>query len=49
MRKRETDVIQENPALLNAITPVGLEFQKNLLSVGENIGKIYGIIRYPRR
>lgn len=48
MRKRETDVIQENPALLNAITPVGLEFQKNLLSVGENIGKIYGIIRYPQ-
>lgn len=48
MRKRETEVIQENPALLNAITPMGLEFQKNQLSVGENIGKIYGIIRYPQ-
>ena len=36
-----------NHALLNVITPVGLEFQKNRLSIGENLGKIYGVIRYP--
>lgn len=42
------EVIRENPALLNTITPVGLEFQKNQLSIGENVGKIYGIIRYPQ-
>ena len=38
-----------NHALLNVITPVGLEFTKNSLSVGENIGKIYGLIRYPQK
>lgn len=48
MRRQETEDIQENAALLNVITPVGLEFQKNQLSVGENMGKIYGIIRYPQ-
>ena len=48
MKKRDMEVIRENPALLNTITPVGLEFQKNQLSIGENVGKIYGIIRYPQ-
>lgn len=48
MRRQATEDIQENAALLNVITPVGLEFQKNQLSVGENMGKIYGIIRYPQ-
>ena len=38
-----------NHALLNVITPVGLEFTKNSLSVGENLGKIYGLIRYPQK
>lgn len=38
-----------NHALLNVITPVGLEFTKNGLSVGENLGKIYGLIRYPQK
>lgn len=28
MKKRDMEVIRENPALLNTITPVGLEFQK---------------------
>ena len=48
MRRQATEDVQENAALLNVITPVGLEFQKNQLSVGENMGKIYGIIRYPQ-
>jgi len=38
-----------NTALLNVITPMGLEFTKNSLSVGENFGKIYGLIRYPQK
>ena len=38
-----------NHALLNVITPVGLEFTKNSLSVGENLGKIYVLIRYPQK
>ena len=40
---------QTNSALLNVITPVGLEFTKNSLSVGENYGKVYGLIRYPQK
>lgn len=40
---------QINNALLNVITPVGLEFTKNSLSVGENYGKVYGLIRYPQK
>lgn len=51
MKKKQS--VQEqsvtNHALLNVITPVGLEFTKNSLSVGENIGKIYGLIRYPQK
>ncbi len=38
-----------NNALLNLISPIGLYFQKNSLSVGENIGKIYGLIKYPAK
>lgn len=33
-----------NNALLNVVTPMGLSFEKNRLSIGENIGKAYGII-----
>ena len=40
---------RQNGALLNAITPMGLEFQKNRLSIGENLGRIYGIVRYPQK
>ena len=38
-----------NSALLNVVTPMGLSFEKNRLSIGENIGKAYGIIRYPQK
>ncbi len=38
----------KNNALLNVITPMGLDFTKNGLSVGENYGKIYGVTRYPQ-
>ena len=51
MRKK-TDYQEQNlpnNALLNVITPVGLEFTKNSLSVGENLGKVYGLIRYPQK
>lgn len=49
MRKQQAVQEQDvqNSALLNVITPVGLEFQKNSLSIGENLGKVYGLIRYP--
>ncbi len=51
MLKRENVQEQEirNNALLNVITPVGLGFSKNSLDLGENMGKVYGIIRYPQK
>lgn len=51
MPKRENVQEQEtrNNALLNVITPVGLGFSKNSLDLGENMGKVYGIIRYPQK
>ena len=51
MLKRQTMQEQEtrNNALLNVITPVGLGFSKNSLDVGENVGKVYGLIRYPAK
>lgn len=35
-----------NNALLNVITPIGLNFSRNTLTIGENKGKVYGIIKY---
>lgn len=48
-REQQTEQTRQNGALLNAITPMGLEFQKNRLSIGENLGRIYGIVRYPQK
>ncbi|BCJ93563.1 hypothetical protein acsn021_11320 [Anaerocolumna cellulosilytica] len=45
MKKKKIE--QRNVALLNIISPIGLKFGKNNLSVGENFGKAYGIVRYP--
>ena len=51
MRKKEKiqEQKEKNNALLNVITPMGISFTKNGLSIGENYGKIYGIIRYPQK
>ena len=38
-----------NNALLNIITPIGLEIKRNSLIIGENTGRIYGIIKYPQK
>ena len=48
MKRQKIELIIENQALLNVITPMGLEFQKNQMSIGESIGKLYGVIRYPQ-
>ena len=47
--KRQTETVRVNEALLNVITPMGLEIKKNSITVGENTGKIYGVIRYPQK
>jgi hypothetical protein len=47
MKGKET--IPVNNSLLNAISPIGLEFNRNNMIIGENIAKIYGITKYPAR
>ncbi len=47
--KEQTNYVPVNEALLNVITPMGLEIKKNSLVIGENTGKVYGIIRYPQK
>ena len=48
MKKKYDTLPQEaNEAILNIITPMGLEFKRNSMYAGENIGKLYGIIKYP--
>jgi len=47
--KKQTDYIPVNEALLNVITPMGLTIKKNSLVIGENNGKVYGIVRYPQK
>lgn len=38
-----------NKALLSLITPIGLEIKRNGLIIGENLAKIYGIVKYPQK
>lgn len=38
-----------NNALANIITPLGIEFTKNTIMLGESEGKIYGITKYPQK
>ena len=49
MRKAAAESISTNPALLNVITPMGLEFRRGELTIGENTGKVYGVIKYPAK
>ncbi len=45
--RRDTQPTEVNEAILNVITPIGLEFKRNALYAGDNIAKMYGIIKYP--
>lgn len=47
MRKIKQNQNPVNPALLNIVTPMGLEFKRTGVNIGEFIGKIYGVIKYP--
>lgn len=37
-----------NASLLNVISPIGIEFKRNEMAIGENMGKVYGVIKYPQ-
>lgn len=49
MSKKNEQEIQApvNTALQTSITPIGIEFERSALMLGENYCRIYGIISYP--
>ena len=47
--KKKEETLPVNEALLNVITPMGLEIKRNSLVIGENLGKVYGAVRYPQK
>lgn len=46
-QKQQEIQIPVNTALLANITPIGIEFERSALMLGENYCRIYGIISYP--
>lgn len=38
-----------NQTLLSMLTPIGVEVKRNSLIMGENLAKIYGIVKYPQK
>ena len=48
MFKKQIDEVPINGALLNSITPIGMEFKQNTITVGESSGRVYGIVKYPQ-
>lgn len=44
----EENITTLNPSLLNLISPISLNFQRNKMAIGENIGKTFGVIKYPQ-
>lgn len=48
MAKKQQEIqVPVNAALQANITPIGIEFERNALMLGENYCRIYGIINYP--
>ena len=47
--KKKEETLPVNEALLNVITPMGLEIKRNSLVISENMGKVYGVVRYPQK
>lgn len=51
MAKKKNQTVEPrnnvNTHILNIITPSGIDYDKNFANVGENIGKIYAVTKYP--
>ena len=48
MKTKQKEKVKINSTLLNVISPIGLNFKKNSVDIGENTGEIYGVIKYPQ-
>lgn len=46
--KKKKEPVQINHSLLNQIAPIGFQEKRNGIEIGENAGKIYGVIKYPQ-
>jgi hypothetical protein len=49
MPKKQTDPIPLNQDLINLLAPMGLEIKRNSVVIGENTGRVYGIVKYPQK
>ena len=49
MKNQQPQKSNTSNALLNIITPIGLEIKRNSLIIGENTGRVYGIVKYPQK
>lgn len=45
--KNKDKNIKTNNSLLSIITPLGIRLKRNRLIIGENLAKIYGLVKYP--
>jgi len=48
-KKIQSGTIPVNNELINIISPMGLELKRNSLVIGENTGRIYGVVKYPQK
>jgi hypothetical protein len=48
-KKIQSGTIPVNNALINIISPMGFELKRNCLVIGENTGRIYGVVKYPQK
>ena len=46
-KKKENLEVLPNNSLINAISPIGLEFFRSHFFIGDNKAKVYGITKYP--
>ena len=50
LKKKEIDGIMENKTLLNILSPIGgIEYKKNYIRVGDYLGRVYVITKYPQK
>ncbi len=45
--KKKSNATIINHSLLSIITPLGIRLKRNGLIIGENLAKIYGVVKYP--
>ena len=50
MKNKEIIRITENLTLLNILAPIGgIEYYKNYFRVGDYLGRVYAITKYPQK